>query len=454
VNDDSIDRRLRAAGARARAAAPDADATRRALGGLSVQPHRPRWPMFAAAGLVAASLVGIVAVGLLRQPSDSATPLDTIETTTPTTSPLTTMAPTTPATTVPPESTTTTAPPPLGRLEVAPGIEPECVSRAGVEPSGELFTFVSHCTMRGDEATAIVQRTPTSGPYVTLESSARSTPIDLGTATPVDGMPGLFAYTAQPDSAATCHLLVGEGTGWRELCRANIEDTLSAIATIDGTPLHVDVGPTVRAAPLTDGVLAATGCTAADFQAMLMATDVATSTATVTGLRCEADRTSVALGSSLSPWGPTDGYIALLERIDGTWTVVDSGTGGDAIEAFLPHAIPGIEIARAWRSGTAPVTVDVGDSYTGDPIMGDTFSALLQDLAKSNGAQAAIVGETDDLVAIEVGPFEDDSVSADTYFLWVDRQTDQAGTEVVAVEAAYRTSVCTRGVDPLGDVCV
>jgi len=186
-----------------------------------------------------------------------------------------------------------------------------------------------------------------------------------------------------------------------------------------------------------------------------------------TGLRCDGDRGSLTAGAIVLQPGSSDGATVTLDRADGEWQVTDAGTG---IDEFLPFGIPTYATWSTWPGGTDPVPstvsfvgVDDGetpaftdiDDITAQAIA--TIDALNSQLPEFPANTRTVAVEPDGLplIVIESDVGGDDSISGQVFYIWLQEGVDAAGSIGWAVETAYVTQVCSRGVStPDRTLCV
>jgi len=157
--------------------------------------------------------------------------------------------------------------------------------------------------------------------------------------------------------------------------------------------------------------------------------------------------------------GGVDGAIAILDRLsDGSWDVVDLGTG---IAEFLPFGLPTNATWTAWPGDTDPVPANEtlraliasdGVEITDLPTYADQLATRLENANAQDPefpAEAHVVAIEPDglpLVVVETSVGGDDSVSGQVVYVWLEETFDAAGRTGWAVEAAYVSQTCHRDV--------
>ena len=163
---------------------------------------------------------------------------------------------------------------------------------------------------------------------------------------PLDGLNGVTTFTGSPAIGPDCLLIVGpDTTGWKEICTDTQFSPPTAFTLIADDLVQLDLtDPTAPTADVLDErVWPSSGCSLVDATAMARTVledgyDTPMPGLVFTGLRCDGDRGSLSAGSMFFQPGGVDGAIAILDRLsDGTWDVVDLGTG---IAEFLPFGVP------------------------------------------------------------------------------------------------------------------
>jgi len=482
MNDDDVDATLEQAGDRLREEAPtaadarDAYNARRPLNGDEGR-GRSWLPAGIGIGLVAATIIGIVALQIadrptaqIQTPTDTAIPVDTLPTVlTPSTAPTT-------STTSGSTPSTVGASTPVATVRPEP--QPGC-GDAGLQESSTEYVVVVACRVLDSDGTsaAIAARLPKpvsssatladATSWFTSQTGVRAGVAELDGPVPLDGLDGVTTFTGSPASATDCLLIVGpDTTGWREICTDPPLSPPTAFALIGDDLVQLDLNdPTAPTADVLDErVWPSSGCSLADATAMARTVledgyDSPMPGFVFTGLRCDGDRGSLSAGPMYLQPGGVDGAIAILDRLsDGSWDVVDLGTG---IAEFLPFGVPTYATWAAWPGDTDPVPANEtlraliapdGVEITDLLTYADQLATRLEDANAQDPefpAEAHVVAIEPDglpLVVVETSVGGDDSVSGQVVYVWLEETFDAAGRTGWAVEAAYVSQTCHRDV--------
>ena len=214
---------------------------------------------------------------------------------------------------------------------------------------------------------------------------------ELGAGMPVEGLPGALSFVAPVDEYAACTmLLMPDRTGWAELCDVISEPPLDrGIVFVDPTnpslyEITIGANRLVTVAQRLDAMSPSSGCSikgAVDLVGSLPASSI------MTGIGCIGDDATMTTGSVLAQEGPPDGSIWVTSRdADGIWAITDSGTGLDEVEFSFP-----IVPSATWLLWPE-TTVPDSESRWSDPIAAiDTQSdvdAFTDELLASLATQA------------------------------------------------------------------
>lgn len=342
MSEHDLDSQLREAGGRLRALAPDETATLRAYERRATpsDPHRSRWAAAIAAGLVAATIIGLVAVGVADRNERPATPADNEF-------PGADDSAVTDITTAPTDPASTVSSSPAPSTSVLQPVATPCDALADADGASGFIVEVVACRQWSQGEQAIVRRyasgvNSSSATYSIEGDLALNGDVELVGPIAIDGLDSLQAFrgvVTQPFGAIECLALVSDppDAGWREVCGLTdgvIPPTITGIGS-DLVQIESD-GETIRGAVLTE-MWPTSGCTLADAKSIYQA---ATSpnfgnepdpTIAFTRFGCDGD---VAGGTQAPVYmqpGTVDGSIFNFERVNGTWIVTDRGTGNDPL---------------------------------------------------------------------------------------------------------------------------
>lgn len=291
---------------------------------------------------------------------------------------------------------------------------------------------------------------------------------ELGSGTPIDGLPRAIAFTAQPpDAVATCSLLlVPDRSGWKEACGLVHDlDLATALVQIDPTaaPLHeisVDGTGLITSARELDAMAPSSGCS---IESASELTRAMPGSSIVMGIGCIDDKASLTTGSVLTQQGAPDGSIWQLLREDDVWTITDTGTGIDN-----PFSFPVVPFTTwsTWPESTVPGF----RSYLWEPIVAidtqPTVEAFADDVLVTLGTLATepefplnerLVAVQPDGLPVIIAQIDiggDDSVAGAVIYVWLDEQFGDSGLIGWRAGEVLSGEVCARGETADRDLCI
>jgi hypothetical protein len=504
-----VDRQLRDAGARLRATAPGTVEP----SPPPVLPARRRWLLPVTLGTAAAAIVAVV-IGVASQREDTieevpAAPSTVTDTTSPATTPETTVV------SQPTAPTTSGSTPPSTAPSTAPAGDDVAVTDVGWDGDGSACLTVDGVTgcfpggaLTPDTATAFVQPTggepwridaslddgevramptrgesPCGGEVVATHDDAWLTDVACGQGgaalwrvlpgepggevkdEAVQWSTGAFVPLKEWSRGETVRVLAGDigvgsvevrctfvvprdDGGWSESCvLSSPAHPGTLLAAPGGTTMLVD--PNDGRAEIVSGVpLRTNGCDQPvdDFVPSL------DQPVMLGWLRCEGDVATGSFASVFVQHGPPDGGLAVWQRgDDGSWALVDSGTGMEPDPAPLP--LPSLDVveveADAPATGFEDVTEQVREWMDARPdlTIADAIAAG-DDVVRTSTIPTLAMVPIPSLTLVEVA-YADDSVTGARYAVWTIEPDDDRHPLLVA----YRWTLCGRGVTDDG-LCV
>ena len=495
------------------------------LDDASPPPRRSWWPALIGAGLVAAASVGVIVI--TADDTDPLPPATSQDRTDPAPQPTASSTPatSTPATSTPEPGTTSPGPsdvsvlvdggcitvttaagsatgcpqdgPELDQLEqrtfVADLDGPVIITSGSSDPLADLDatvdtgSFATRCgwddlaprvpagglvevvvcngTGVMGATTQPVDRQNGSISYFTLPTPYVPDGADLGSGTPIPGLPGALAFVARTPDAATCSLLLlPDRSAWKETCGLldGLDPTM-ALVQLDPselTEISIDSAGLVTSARALDAMAPSSGCTIESANGLLAAVPISS---IVGGIGCIDDKASLTTGSVLTQQGPPDGSIWSALRSGGVWSITDNGTGIDDDVSF---PVVAFDTWSGWPESTVPGF----RSYWWEPIVAiptqPTVDALADQLLGTVGTLGvdpefplnerlvAVQPDGLPLIVAQVDVGGDDSVAGAVIYVWLDQEFDDAGPVGWRAGEVLAGEVCARGGSAGRELCI
>jgi hypothetical protein len=465
--------------------------------------NRSWWPVVAAVGLVIASIVAVV---LFTTGDDAAAPVDSAPSTAASTTTASTPETTTGATTVPADDVSVAFVD--GCVEVDAGGETatgcfdtddtaELAGRTLLARLGQLYevTFAAAddpsvapvepgAVCRGDEIidvvavgeiaevvicsddaglVALLGAAPEQrSTWFTLPSGQNPTGSELGTATPVDDLPGALRFAAPMQGSAGCTMLLpADRSTWKEACLGGPLSPSTAVTLIGNDVVEVsidDTGLITNATPL-DGFSPANGCTVDDARALL---SLMPATSIATALTCLDDKASAATAAVLLQFGPPDGLLWTALR-DPDWVITDQGTGIETFDLPIParstwSTWPGDTTGRPsayWGDAIATVGVQPDVATLADAILATLGPLAFDPEFPLNERLVAVEPDGLPLIVVQVDIGGDDSLAGAAIFTWIEQVFDDSGPIGWQPDQVIVSDICARGTTvPDQELCV
>jgi hypothetical protein len=246
-----------------------------------------------------------------------------------------------------------------------------------------------------------------------------------------------------------CTLVVPRTGGWFESCDIpSPAHPGTRLVVHDGAAYHVDPADG-RVVPLADAPMRTNGCDGSVLDIVADRDDVGM----LGSLACRDGLATGGSGSVLVQQGPVDGSLVVWQRDDdGTWVLVDDGTGIDVDPMPLP--LPPLDLAVLDADAPATAYEDVTETVRSwmrarpELTIADAIAAGEGADTSAEALPTAAMAPLPSLTVVEVG-YPDDSVTGGRYAVWTTEPDD--GSDPLLV--AYRWTLCGRGVDG-GGLCV
>ncbi len=298
--------------------------------------------------------------------------------------------------------------------------------------------------------------------WFTLASPLVPGGAELGTATPVDGLPGALTFAAPIEGATCTMLLVPDRSMWKETCgNPEVGTNPHALVGIDDELYEVTITTDgiIDAAARLDGMPASNGCSLESAQQLIT---LLPTTSIVGGIGCLDDEASLTSGSVLLQSGPPDGSIWLAARdADGVWSITNYGTG---IEDNYSFPIAAVDTWTAWPGDTTARPADDIQALVDSVGIQPDVTTLTDQLVTALGTLGpdpefppnpqVVVGEPDGLplLVFQVDVGGDDSVAGQVVYVWITQAYGSDGPIGWQASRVLVSSICLRGTT--GDLCV
>ena len=316
------------------------------------------------------------------------------------------------------------------------------------------------------EAVLVARLSPDQGvdaTWFTLASPLVPGGAELGTATPVDGLPGALTFAA-PVQGATCTMLLVPGHSmWKETCgNPELNADSHALVGIDDELYEATITTEgiVGAAVRLDSTPASNGCSLESAQQLI---DLVPTTSIVGAIGCLGDDASLTTGSVLLQSGPPDGSIWLAARdADGVWSITNYGTG---IEDNFSFPIAAVDTWAAWPGDTTgrPADDDIQALVDSVGVQPDV-ATLIDQIVTALGTlgpdpefppnPTVVAGEPDGLplLVFQIDVGGDDSVAGQVVYVWITQAYGSDGPIGWQASPVLVSSICLRGTT--SDLCV